>query len=80
MLTRAPSKGRVLITVSSWTYPSTEPLEKGENKQPVNSRREKDISIKKMTGDGPLSFFVFLKFLFLLIDKIKYKILHCWQC
>jgi hypothetical protein len=63
ILTRAPSKGRVLTTVSSWTYPSTEPLEKGENKQPVKSRSKKDSNIKKMTGDGPLSFFIFLKFL-----------------
>jgi hypothetical protein len=64
ILIRAPSKGRVLITVSSWIYPSTEPLDKGANKQPFSSRREKDSkNNKKMTGDGPLSFFIFLKFL-----------------
>jgi hypothetical protein len=31
--------------------------------QPFKSKSKKDSNIKKMTGDGPLSFFVFLKFL-----------------
>ena len=40
MLTRAPSKGRFPpVIISSWTYPSTEPLDKGENKQPFKNNR-----------------------------------------
>ena len=40
MLIRAPSKGQFSpVMISSWIYPSTEPLEKGENKQPFRNNR-----------------------------------------
>jgi len=44
-------------------YPSTEPFNGEENKQPFKIRREQKSKDNKMTGDRPLTFFIFLKFL-----------------